>query len=102
MGRLMDIPYTTQTCRLCNGELIAPWPPVPNGGPTHHTCHPGEERQTIMENEWKQGYSEFVLTPPDGGDQIEFWWYDIRPRDIRDLIKEMYERGFAAGVKSKE
>lgn len=36
--------YATRSCRLCNGETIAPPPPTTGGGPTHHTCHPGEER----------------------------------------------------------
>jgi len=42
-----DIPSTTRSCLLCNGEPIAPWPPS-GKGPTHHTCHPGEELETIL------------------------------------------------------
>ena len=42
------VPDATRTCRLCNGEPIAPWPPTVGGGPTHHTCYPGEERGTIV------------------------------------------------------
>jgi hypothetical protein len=40
------VPSATQTCRVCSGEPIAPWPPKLGDGPTHHTCHPGEERRT--------------------------------------------------------
>jgi hypothetical protein len=42
-----EIPQTTKTCRLCCGEAIGAWPPQVGGPPTHHTCHPGEERDTI-------------------------------------------------------
>jgi len=40
---LRDVPSTTRSCRLCQGEASVPWPPVVGGGPTHHTCYPGEE-----------------------------------------------------------
>ena len=46
-ARSAELPVETRSCRLCNGEPIAPWPPVIGGGPTHHTCHPGEERATL-------------------------------------------------------
>ena len=37
-----------ETCRLCRGEAIAPWPPEAGKGPTHHTCHPEcEERFAV-------------------------------------------------------
>ena len=52
-------PWTTKQCRLCNGEPIAPWPPGSTGsGPTHHTCHPGEERAvTACQHQWREGLS---------------------------------------------
>ena len=37
---------TTKSCRLCQGESVQTWA-TPFGGPTHHTCHPGEERPTL-------------------------------------------------------
>jgi len=37
-------PFATRSCRVCNGEPLAPWPPGVGKGPTHHTCYPGEER----------------------------------------------------------
>lgn len=37
----IDVPETTKTCRVCNGE------PQPNGGPPYHTCHDREERATL-------------------------------------------------------
>jgi hypothetical protein len=36
---LRDVPATTRSCRLCQGEPLALDPP----GATHHTCYPGEE-----------------------------------------------------------
>jgi hypothetical protein len=61
----LKIPHETRTCRLCNGESQAPWPPVPGGGPTHHTCHPGEERQTLeekyMTEEWHEEHKIDIL-----------------------------------------
>lgn len=36
---LRDMPPTTRSCRLCQGEPLARDPP----GATHHTCYPGEE-----------------------------------------------------------
>jgi hypothetical protein len=38
-----SVPSETKSCRACQGEPIAPWPPASGKGPTHHTCHPGEE-----------------------------------------------------------
>lgn len=46
-GGGVPIPETTQSCRICSGEPIAPWPPSIVGGPTHHTCYPDEERITL-------------------------------------------------------
>ena len=46
-GQIAKMPYTTESCRLCNGEPMAPWPPGTGKGPTHHTCHPGEERAEL-------------------------------------------------------
>ena len=45
------VSHATATCRLCQGEPIAPWPPSISGGPTHHTCYPGEERREMCSNQ---------------------------------------------------
>lgn len=47
--KAVHLPPETLSCRLCNGEPCAPWVPYQerDGRPTHHTCHPGEERATL-------------------------------------------------------
>ena len=45
------VSHATATCRLCHGGPIAPWPPSISGGPTHHTCYPGEERREMCSNQ---------------------------------------------------
>lgn len=51
------IPATTQSCRACNGEPIVEWKLRKAGDLTHHTCYPGEERQTLVE--------KAIAAPPD-------------------------------------
>ena len=36
---------------------------------------------------------ECFIDPNDGGEPICFWWEDMRPREIAQLVKYAYERG---------
>jgi hypothetical protein len=74
----------TATCRLCNGEKIAPWPPIPGGGPTHHTCHPGEERPVAPVGGGKRSRAEAQRRQ----DEIE----QLRAR-VTELERELLHRG---------
>ena len=51
--------------------------------------------------EWIEDWENETLDPQDGGDVIYFWWDDMRRREIVELIKKVYERGFRAGKESK-
>ena len=80
------LPYETLTCRLCNGEPIVPWDSI-GSGPTHHTCYPGEERQTL-EKEGKK-FREFLEEAPPS---------DIEKDNHNDLIVLMSPIEFAAFI----
>ena len=43
---------------------------------------------------------ESFIYPPDGKEPIFYWWGFMRPKEMVDLIKEVYQRGFDAGVES--
>lgn len=51
----VEVTSATYFCRVCRGEPLAPWPPEPGKGPTHHTCHPGEELGTIKQGMYGGG-----------------------------------------------
>jgi len=38
-------------------------------------------------------YGGATLDPQDGGEPFVTWWEDMRPRETRELVKEVYERG---------
>lgn len=50
--------------------------------------------------DWVDDYENSTTDPQDGGEPIEIWWDDMRPREIRKLVKEVYERAFEAGLRS--
>lgn len=46
--------------------------------------------------DWKDntdGDFQFDIDPQDGKEPFRYWWEDMRPREVRDSIKEAYERG---------
>jgi len=47
---------------------------------------------------WIDDYDDDTADPQDGDEPLRFWWEDMRPREVRDLVKESYERGFNRGV----
>ena len=49
--------------------------------------------------DWKDNYEEDTTDPQDGEEPFEIWWEDMRPREVRRLVKEAYERGFQRGKK---
>ena len=48
-GDFDRLPATTKSCQLCQGKKREPWPPEVGKGPTHHTCHDGEEAVHLLE-----------------------------------------------------
>lgn len=48
---------------------------------------------------WTYDYEKYEMDPDDGDEPFVFWWEDMRPREVRELIKEAYERGVNAGKK---
>ncbi len=42
-------------------------------------------------------YENDTLDPGDGGEAFTIWWEDMRPGEVRDLVKEAYIRGYKQG-----
>jgi hypothetical protein len=51
--------------------------------------------------DWKDNYDDDTADPCDGGEPITVWWEDMRPREVRALVKEVYARGCAAAVEHR-
>ena len=56
-----------------------------------------KQRRQIMKINWideLDDYGDWATTDPqDGGKPIRVWWDDVRYREVRDLVKEVYVRG---------
>ena len=50
--------------------------------------------------EWEIDSDNEQIDPKDGGEPFVYWWEDMRAREVRELVREVYERGFEAGRKS--
>ena len=50
--------------------------------------------------EWTEDFSENTADPNDGCGALTIWWEDMRASEVRELVKEAYERGFARGKRS--
>jgi len=48
--------------------------------------------------EWITDWAEDTTDPDDGGGPIEFWWDDMRRKEILRLIQEVYERAYQQGL----
>jgi len=47
---------------------------------------------------WKQDCDIDLLTTNDGKDVFCYWWDDVRPREVADLVKRAYECGYSKGT----
>ena len=48
---------------------------------------------------WIDEYENYTADPQDGEESFCFWWEDMRPREVLELVKEAYERGYNLGIK---
>ena len=46
-----------------------------------------------MSGDWIDDFELHETTPPEGGESFCFWWEDMRPREVRLLVQDAYERG---------
>ena len=42
---------------------------------------------------WTDSEDYDEITPDDGGEPITYWWEDMRPREVRQLVIDAHERG---------
>lgn len=52
--------------------------------------------------EWIDSWEDDETDPQDGGEPICCWWDDMRSKEVNRLVKEVYERGLAAGVAAEK
>jgi len=38
----------------------------------------------------------------DGEDPVEYWWEDMRPKEVLRLVEEVYQRAYKKGLDSGE
>lgn len=50
--------------------------------------------------DWVIDYDKDEMDPGDGGEPFIYWWEDMRAREVRELVREVYERGFKAGMQA--
>ena len=42
---------------------------------------------------WEDHPASDATDPMDGGEPFVYWWEDMRPQEVRELVKQAYERG---------
>lgn len=42
---------------------------------------------------WHDDFENDTTDPRDGGEPFTIWWEDMRPEEVRELVKRAYERG---------
>jgi hypothetical protein len=52
-----------------------------------------------IEFDWLIRVESNILDPLDGNDPIYYWWEDMRAREIRELVKKVFERGIEYAIK---
>jgi hypothetical protein len=48
---------------------------------------------------WEDHPASDATDPVDGGEPIVYWWEDMRPAEVCELVKRAYERGVARGAR---
>jgi len=48
---------------------------------------------------WEDHPASDATDPMDGGEPFVYWWEDMRPQEVRELVKRAYERGVARGAR---
>ena len=48
---------------------------------------------------WHDDFENDTADPRDGGEPFTIWWEDMRPQEVRELVKRAYERGVARGAR---
>lgn len=51
-----------------------------------------------IETSDSDGFNQFI-DPGDGQEPIPTWWDDMRPREVRELVKDAYTRGYQRGYR---
>ena len=42
---------------------------------------------------WHDDFENDTADPRDGGEPFVYWWEDMRPQEVRELVKQAYARG---------
>jgi hypothetical protein len=48
---------------------------------------------------WEDHPASDATDPVDGGEPIVYWWEDMRPAEVCELVKRAYARGVARGAR---
>ena len=56
-------------------------------------CAPTPAARDDLLIAWEDVADEHALDPHDGGEPFRYWWEPMRPRGVRRLVIEAYERG---------
>jgi len=51
--------------------------------------------------DWLTDSADNTIDPQDGDEPIDYWWEDMRPREVHALVIETYERGYARGLREE-
>lgn len=62
---------------------------------------PKQRKNTDDDVVWSNDYENSRIDPLDGSDPFMYWWEDMRPKEVRELVVEAYKRGMKRS-KSKQ
>ena len=51
------------------------------------------------DGKYKIDYQDDSITPTGSKEAFYYWWEDMRFHEVLDLVKEVYEAGYARGRK---
>jgi hypothetical protein len=60
------------------------------------------ERMDAMTIDWKTDWEEHTADPGDGELPFCFWWEDMRPREVLDLVQRAFKRGHFVGARDAQ
>lgn len=52
---------------------------------------------TKWNGEWVYLENENAITPTLNGEVFEYWWDDMRPKEVRQLVERAYKAGYDQG-----
>jgi len=51
--------------------------------------------------EWVTDWEDHTTDPQDGGGEFQFWWANMRPREVCDLAQTAYVQGYKRGLRER-